>query len=69
MKKNILKYDDIFTELDKENIRQDYVMNHLSLREVCEKYNIRSNSYAQKLLKPVIRSITEANVLAHKKKT
>lgn len=68
MKKNILKYDDIFTELDKENIRQDYVMNHLSLREVCEKYNIRSNSYAQKLLKPVIRSITEANVLAHKKK-
>lgn len=67
MKKHILKYDDIFTELDKENIRQDYVMNHLSLREVREKYNIRSNSYAQKLLKPVIRSMSEANVLAHKK--
>ena len=53
------KYD---TELDKENIRQDYVMNHLSLREVREKYNIKSNSYAQKLLKPVIRSVSEAKL-------
>lgn len=68
MAKHNFKYDDIFTELDKENIRQDYVMNHLSLREVREKYNIKSNSYAQKLLKPVIRSVSEANVIAHRKK-
>ena len=32
-----------------------------------EKYNIRSKSYIQKLLKNVTRSTSEANKIAHKK--
>ena len=66
--KNNFRYDDIFSENDKEKIREDYVINELSLREICEKYNIKSKSYAQKVLKPVMRSISESNVIAHKRK-
>lgn len=66
--KNDFRYDDIFSENDKEKIREDYVVNELSLREICEKYNIKSKSYAQKVLKPVMRSISESNVIAHKRK-
>lgn len=67
MAKNNFKYDDVFTEQDKENIRKDYVENNLSLREIREKYHIKSNSYAQKVLKPVMRKLSDANILAHKK--
>lgn len=67
MAKQISKYDNIFTESDKENIRQDYIMNHLSLREVCKKYNIKSKLYVQKLLKTEMRNVSEATALAHKK--
>ena len=66
--KNNFRYDDIFSENDKEKIREDYTTNELSLREICEKYNIKSKSYAQKVLKSVMRSISEANVIAHKRK-
>lgn len=67
MAKQISKYDNIFTESDKENIRQDYILNHLSLREVCKKYNIKSKLYVQKLLKTEMRNVSEATALAHKK--
>ena len=67
MTKQISKYDNIFTESDKENIRQDYIMNHLSLREVCKKYNIKSKLYVQNLLKTEMRNVSEATALAHKK--
>lgn len=67
MTKQISKYDNIFTESDKENIRQDYILNHLSLREVCKKYNIKSKLYVQKLLKTEMRNVSEATALAHKK--
>ena len=39
--KNNFRYDDIFSENYKEKIREDYVINELSLREICEKYNIK----------------------------
>ena len=62
------RYDNIFSENDKEKIREDYVINKLSLRDICNKYNIKSKSFAEKVLKPVIRSISEANKIAHKQK-
>lgn len=68
MAKNNFKYDDIFSEEDKEKIIHDYVVNELSLKEIKTKYNIRSNSYAQKILKPVMRTISESNKIAHRKK-
>lgn len=68
MKTKKIKYDDIFTEQDKENIREDYKNNGLSLRDIREKYGIKSNSYAQKVLKPVMRNRADSNILAHIKK-
>lgn len=38
------------------------------MRDICNKYNIKSKSFAEKVLKPVIRSISEANKIAHKQK-
>lgn len=63
----IFRYDDILSEHDKENIIEDYVKNELSLREICEKYNIKSKTYVGKLLKPVMRSVSESNVISHKR--
>ena len=66
--KKCFKYDDIFSEKDKEKIREDYVINELSLRDICKKYNIKSKSFAEKVLKPVMRSVSEANIVAHRRK-
>lgn len=63
----MVKYDDILTYEKKQEIINDYKNNYLSYKEIKEKYNIRSNSYVQKLLKDVVRSFSEANKIAHKK--
>ena len=67
MKKKILKYDLIFTKEDKEKIKKDYVENEMSYREIMEKYDIHSHSYIEKLLCDVKRSISEANIIAHRR--
>lgn len=52
----------------KRQIQQDYYDNHLSLGELCVKYGYKSKSYVSKyLLDGNIRSVSEANKLAHKK--
>lgn len=56
-----------FTEEEKQIIINDYIKNNLSYREIKLKYNIKSSSYVQTLLKDVKRSPSEANKLAHKK--
>lgn len=63
----MIKYDDILTYEKKQEIINDYKDNYLSYREIREKYNIKSNSYVQKLLKDVVRSFSEAGKIAHKK--
>ena len=67
MKKSVLKYDLILTEEDKEKIKIDYVENELSYNDIMKKYDIRSRSYVEKLLKEVKRTISEANRIAHKR--
>lgn len=64
MKKN---YDSILSEDDKKNIINDYSENLMSLREVAQKYDIKSKSYLSKLLKEHMRNLSDANKLAHKK--
>lgn len=65
---NVLRYDDILTQETKDAIIWDYVENKLSLREIMIKYNIKSHSYlTDKLLKDKMRSISEANKVAHEK--
>ena len=63
----MIKYDDILTYEDKQKIINDYQNNLLTYKEIQIKYNIKSNSYVQKLLKDVARSTSEAQKLAHKK--
>lgn len=62
-----MKYDLIFSEEDKEQIKRDYVYNKLSLKQVMQRYNIRSKSYISKVLAGVMRTGSEASKLAHKK--
>lgn len=69
MAKNNFRYDDILSDEDKENIRKDYVDNELSIRDLKNKYNIKSSNYIVRLLKPYIRNISEAGKLAHKNKS
>ena len=69
MAKNNFKYDDILSDEDKENIRKDYVNNELSIRDLKIKYNIKSTSYIERLLKPYLRNASEAGKLAHKNKS
>lgn len=57
----------IFTEEQKQQIINDYIKNQMSYREIKEKYNIKSNSVVQKLLKDYARSKSESNKLAHLK--
>lgn len=64
MKKN---YDSILSEDDKKNIINDYSENLMSLREVAQKYDIKSKYYLSKLLKEHMRNLSDANKLAHKK--
>lgn len=55
-----------FTEKEIKQIREDY-LSGLSLRETAQKWNIKSNSKIQEILKDVIRTNAEANKLAHQK--
>lgn len=61
------KYDNIFTESDKEKIRDEYVIDRLSIRDICKKYGIKNKTYVRNILKPVMRNFSEASVVAHKK--
>ena len=65
VKNKIQSYDSLFTEKDKQDIINDYVVNQLTFREVMKKYNIRSKSYLAKVLDGKMRSISEAGKLAH----
>ena len=67
MKKCRKKYNEIFSDEEREKIKTDYVVNLLSIRELCEKYDIRSKSWLTKLLGENIRSLSESNKIAHKK--
>lgn len=62
-----MKYDLIFSEEDKEQIKRDYVYNKLSLKQLMQCYNIRSKSYISKVLAGVMRTGSEASKLAHEK--
>ena len=64
---HIMKYNDIFSDEQKEQIINDYVLNYLSIRELQTKYNIKSRSWLSSLLKGKTRNISEANVVAHSK--
>lgn len=68
MAKNNFKYNDIFSDEDKENIRKDYVDNEFSIRDLKIKYNIKSANFIERLLKPYLRNTSEAGKLAHKNK-
>lgn len=67
MGKNNFRYDEIFTQEEKNHIIQDYIENGLSIREVAKKYNIKSSSYIQKILKGYTRNASQANKIAHLK--
>ena len=62
-----MKYNDIFSDEQKEKIINDYVINYLSIRELQAKYDIKSRSWLSSLLKGKTRSVSEANVVAHNK--
>lgn len=67
MSVNNFKYDDIFSQEDKEQMIKDYLENNLTIREVAKKYNIKSNSYIQKVLSGHTRNVSQAGLIAHKK--
>lgn len=53
------KYDLIFSDSDKKKIEEDYIAEKLSLKEIGEKYNIKSHSWLSKLLSGKTRSISD----------
>lgn len=65
--KKIRNYNEIFSQSEKENIINDYVNNKLSIKDISLKYNIKSKSWISGLLGDKIRSISEANKVAHVK--
>lgn len=65
--KRVASYDKIFTEEEKKEIVNDYVNNFLSLREIYKKYNIKSKVWVDKILKGKKRTISESNIISHKK--
>jgi very-short-patch-repair endonuclease len=65
--KKIKSYDEIFSLKEKETIIKDYINNFLTIKEICEKYNIKSKGWIKKLLGDKTRNISEANKIAHKK--
>lgn len=67
MVKRILSYDDIISDDIKEQIVKDYIENFLCVRELSEKYNIKSKDFLRKILGDNLRTISEANKLNHKK--
>ena len=61
------KYDLIFTEEEKQNLRKEYLEGS-SIREIGKKYNINCRQWInKKLLSGITRSFSEANINAHKK--
>lgn len=65
--KRIKSYDEFFTKEQKQEIVNDYVENGLGLRDIYEKYHIKSKMWVDKLLEGKKRTLSEANKLAHKK--
>lgn len=63
--KNNSKYDYLFSEEDKQQIINDYVINYLSIKNICAKYNIKCKDWVCKLLKNYTRSASEANRISH----
>lgn len=63
----VVSYDKIFSEEEKKLIKNDYINNNFSLKDLYEKYNIRSHSWLQKFLNGYIRTPSEAIKIAHKK--
>lgn len=61
------KYDLVFSENDKKQIKEDYIYNHLSIKDIMLKYGIKSKYYITKLLNGIIRNYSEANKIAHQK--
>lgn len=53
------RYDLIFSDSDKKKIEEDYIAEKLSLKEIGEKYNIKSHSWLSKLLSGKTRSISD----------
>lgn len=60
-------YNSFLSEKCKQEIIHDYVENGLSIRELVEKYNVKSKNFLRKLLREKIRSKGESSKLAHKK--
>lgn len=55
-----MKYNDIFSQEDKNIIINDYVCNGYSIKRLMIKYNIKSKSWVEKLLKGKTRTTSEA---------
>lgn len=53
------KYNLIFSDTDKKKIEEDYTVNKLSIREINEKYNIKSHSWLSNFLSGKTRSISD----------
>lgn len=61
------KYDNLFTEEEKEKIRNEY-LNGCSIRDIVKKYNIKSKMWIrEKLLGNITRNFSESITLSHKK--
>lgn len=60
-------YDCVFSDDEKEAMRKEYIEG-LSIRELAKKHDIKSNQWIRlKLLHGIVRSIKDAEKLAHKK--
>lgn len=59
------KYDTIFSIEDKNKIIDDYINNGLSIKKICEKYNIPSRWWVNSLIGDKARTISEAVKNAH----
>lgn len=67
--KNNAKYDFLFTEEEKKQIKQEY-LDGQSIRDLCAKYNIKCKEWVRcKLLKGIARSTSESGKIAHKNKS
>lgn len=65
--KKISNYESVLTKEQKDDIRNDYISNKLSLKELGVKYGIKSKEFLRKLIGNDIRKTSEANIIAHKK--
>ena len=60
-------YNSIFSDEVKKEIERDYVFGNMSLREINDKYNIKSHGWVSKLLGDKIRSVSDGVKLARGK--